>query len=84
VFDKEQLDHCKEKFPTARLYAHSLSSFRFPSKMQLIYALQGQFQELSTFKQREKVLQKCLDHLEPYGLVVFDLHTNKAYDEKDI
>ena len=84
VEDKEALQQMKEQYPNTKLYAHSLTSFRFPSTMQMMYALQGQYEWLSTKKQREKVLQKCLDHLDPYGLLILDLYTSKAFDEKHL
>lgn len=82
VSDKEELTAMKEQYPAARLYGHSLLSFRFPASLQLMYALDSQFQSVGWTKSREKLLKKCHDHLEPYGLLIFDLHMPKAFDEK--
>lgn len=82
VSDKEQLTVMKDQYPAAKLYAHSLLSFRFPTTLQLIYALDAQFQSVGWTKSREKLLNKCYDHLEPYGLLIFDLQMPKAFDDK--
>lgn len=82
VSDKEDLITMKEQYPVAKLYAHSLLSFRFPTTLQLIYALDTQFQSVGWTKSREKLVQKCYDHLEPYGMLIFDLHMPKSFDEK--
>lgn len=80
VDEKDQLAAMKEQYPTAKLYAHSLLSFRFPTSLQFIYALDKQFQTIGWTKNREKVLKKCFDHLEPYGVLLFNIDMPKAFD----
>lgn len=82
VTHKQYLHTMKEQYPLAKLYAHSLLSFRFPMVMQLIYALDSQFESIWWLKNREKVLKKSFDHLEPFGILLFDLSMPKAFDIK--
>jgi hypothetical protein len=74
VAKKEQLAAAKEQFSQAKLYGQTLQWFRLPAKMQLIYQLNTSIHSLVGEQKREKFFQKVHDHLEPYGIYVFDLY----------
>lgn len=80
VAKKEQLADAKSQLPQAKLYGQSLQGFRLPAKMQLIYQLDTSIHSLVGELKWEKFFQKIHDHLEPYGVFVFDLYLGSHFE----
>jgi len=77
--DDELFQKLKQSLTEGKFYNQSLSSFRIPFRWQLIYCLDTSFNQLTKYSDWEKVFQKARGHLEPYGLFVFRINTDKYY-----
>jgi len=75
--DKSVSQEFKNNVPDLKIYSQSLSSFRVPTQM---WMFMMRNQQIHSIRNREKFFQKISDHMEPYGLFVFDMYTNKYFD----
>lgn len=76
---EKEFQTAKQNIATGKIYHQSLNSFRLPFQWQLIYCTNTAFNKLTKFSDREKVFNKAAWHLEPYGLFIFHIHTEKYY-----
>jgi len=77
--DDVVLEKLKLEFSGWKFYHQNATSFRLPYKMQLIFMLDEYLNSWSKFSQWELIFNKIYDHLEPYGLFVFDVFLPKYY-----
>jgi len=69
----------KENIPEGKFYRQNINSFRIPFQGQLIYCTKSAFNKITKYTDREKAFTKIASHLEPYGLFIFQIHTDKYY-----
>ena len=76
--DKQISQDLKNALPQAKIYNQNISSFRVPVAMGLCMM---RWQQMHTVRNREKMFQKIADHMEPYGLFVFDIYTHHYFEK---
>jgi len=76
---KDKIEKAKQKNPNWKFYNQNISNFRIPFQWQLIYCVNTTFNQLTKYSDREKIFQKTIWHLEPYGLFIFRIYTEKYY-----
>lgn len=65
-----------------KIYRQKIQSFRIPAKVQLILALDYLINTLPNQAARENIAQKTAEHLDPYWLCIFSIHTPKYYENR--
>jgi len=76
---KAKFQKLKETITVWKFYNQKFGNFRIPFQGQLIYCVYSAFNQLTKYTDREKVFSKVVWHLEPYGLFVFRVNTEKYY-----
>jgi len=80
VNDKEEVAQFKAKDPQLKYFAQSLTAFRLPEKMQLIYLFSQSINTLKGTSKWTTLFEKVVSQLTPYGLFVFDVFTPEYFD----